>query len=43
MPCVAAGGMREYAEFVKEGNFAPLAVLDSEMGLDSEIFAKASQ
>ena len=40
VPCVAAGRMREYADFVKEGNFSPMTVLDPDLGMDSEIFAK---
>ena len=40
VPCVAAGRMREYTEFVKEGNFSPMTVLDPDLGMDSEIFAK---
>ena len=37
---MAAGGMREYTDFVKEGNFSPMTVLDPERGMDTEIFAK---
>ena len=40
VPCVAAGGMREYTDFVKEGNFSPMTVLDPDLGMDTEIFAK---
>ena len=40
IPCNAAGGMREYAEFVKEGNFLPMSVLDPELGMDNEVFAE---
>ena len=37
---MAAGGMREYTDFVKEGNFSPMTVLDPDLGMDTEIFAK---
>ena len=40
VPCIAAGGMKEYAEFIKEGNFSPMSVLNPELGMDSAIFAK---
>ena len=40
VPCVAAGGMREYADYVKEGNLTPMTVLDPDLGMDTEIFAK---
>ena len=32
--------MKEYAEFIKEGNFSPMSVLDPELGINGEIFAK---
>ena len=32
--------MKEYAEFIKEGNFSPMSVLNPEMGMDSAIFAQ---
>ena len=32
--------MREYTDFVKEGNFSPMTVLDPDLGMDTEIFAK---
>ena len=32
--------MKEYAEFIKEGNFSPMTVLDPDLGMDGEIFAK---
>ena len=40
VPCVGAGRMREYTDYIKEGNFAPMTVLDTELGINSEIFAK---
>ena len=40
VPCDAPGGMKDYAEFVKEGNFSPMAVLDPELGIKKEVFAK---
>ena len=40
VPCVAAGRMREYTDFVKEGNFSPMTVLDPDLGMDTEIFAR---
>ena len=40
MPCIAAGGLKEYAEFVKEGNFSPMSVLNPELGIETEIFAR---
>ena len=40
VPCIAAGGMKEYAEFIKERNFSPMTVLDPDLGMDGEIFAK---
>ena len=40
VPCVAAGGMKEYADFVKEGNFTPLTVMNPELGMETAIFAE---
>ena len=40
VPCNAAGGLKEYAEFVKEGNFLPMSVLDPELGMENEVFAE---
>ena len=40
IPCNAAGGMKEYTEFVKEGNFLPMSVLDPFLGIENEVFAE---
>ena len=32
VPCVGAERLRDYVDFIKEGNFYPLSVLDPEMG-----------
>ena len=40
IPCNAAGGMKEYTEFVKEGNFLPMSVLDPYLGIENEVFAE---
>ena len=32
VPCVGTERLREYANFIKEGNFYPLTVLDPEVG-----------
>lgn len=40
VPCVAAGGVKEYADFVKEGNFTPLTVMNPELGMETAIFAE---
>ena len=32
--------MKEYADFVKEGNFTPLSVLNPELGMETAIFAE---
>lgn len=39
VPCNAAGGLREYADFVKEGNFLPMTVLDPDLAMINETFA----
>ena len=39
MPCIGVGGMKEYTEFIKEGNFSPMSVLNPDLGMASEIFA----
>ena len=39
VPCNAAGGLREYADFVKEGNILPMTVLDPELAMINETFA----
>ena len=33
VPCVGTERLREYVEFIKEGNFYPLNVLDPELGI----------
>ena len=40
VPCNASGGMREYADFVKQGNFIPTSVLDPDLGMEAEVFAE---
>ena len=40
VPCNASGGMREYADFVKEGNFIPTSILDPDLGMEAEVFAE---
>ena len=40
VPCNASGGMREYADFVKSGNFIPTSVLDPDLGMEAEVFAE---
>ena len=40
VPCNASGGLREYADFVKEGNFIPTSVLDPDLGMEAEVFAE---
>ena len=40
VPCNASGGMREYADFVKEGNFIPTSVLNPDLGMEAEVFAE---
>ena len=32
VPCVGTERLREYANFIKEGNFYPVTVLDPEVG-----------
>ena len=32
--------MKEYADFVKEGNFTPLSVLNPDLGMETAIFAE---
>ena len=36
--CNAPGGIRDYTEYVKEGNFVPDVILNPEKGVDYEIF-----
>jgi hypothetical protein len=40
VPCNAAGGILEYMDYVKEGNFVPGPVLDPELGIEYELFAE---
>ncbi|XP_023337885.1 uncharacterized protein LOC111708668 isoform X2 [Eurytemora carolleeae] len=40
VPCYAAGGIKEYTEYVKEGNFVPGPILDPELAMDYEIFSR---